>query len=454
MALQTTLDVLDRLIAEQEAAAVEWHPRSTAMLERAKHSLAGGVTSSWQSTQPQPIWMSHGQGSKVYDIDGYEYVDMHGGYGVSAVGHAHPAVVAAVSKRVASGTHFAQPSEDAVVVAENLVERFGLPLWRFANSGTEATMDAVHLMRAFTGRPLIVKVEGSYHGHHDSVLVSVYEEESDLGPYRRPHSVASNRGIPEEIIQLTRVIPFNDLASVEELFAEIGDQIAGVILEPIMMNIGVIPPVPGYLEGLRELTKRYGALLTFDEVKTGFTTHYGGVTRMLGVTPDIVCLAKALGGGVATAAIGGSAEVMGLIVEGGYDQVGTFNGNPLAMAAARATVTEILTEDAYPHFDNLRKLMVEGAEDVLARYEIPGYLSAIGAKGCVMFSEIPVRNYRDFLTIDNRWGQAHWLFQYAGGVLLPPWGKSEQWLVSVQHTEADAERFIENFAAFGVALRT
>jgi len=453
MKLQTTIDVLNRLIAEQEAAAVEWHPRSTALLARAKGSLAGGVTSSWQSARPQPIWMSHGLGSKVYDVDGYEYVDMHGGYGVSAVGHAHPAIVEAVRNRVGRGTHFAQPSEDAVVVAENLATRFGLPLWRFANSGTEATMDAVHLMRAFTGRRLIVKVEGSYHGHHDSVMVSVYDEDG-LGPYRRPHSVASGRGIPDEIVRLTRIIPFNDIEAAEGLFTEIGDEVAGVIVEPIMMNIGVIPPKPGYLEGLRALAHRYGALLAFDEVKTGFTTHFGGATKLYGVQPDLVCLAKALGGGVSTAAIGGTAEVMGMIVDGRYDQVGTFNGNPLAMAAARATVTEVLTDDAYRHFDRLRDILVRGAEDVLRRYEIPGYLSAIGAKGCVTFSNTEISNYRDFLEIDNRWGQAHWLYQYAGGVLLPPWGKSEQWLVSVQHTEDDTELFVKNFEAFGAALRS
>src|SRR5437660_8987657 len=185
----TDLDKVDALIEREEAIFLKRQPRSAALARRAARSLAGGVTSSWQISHPQPVWISHGAGSQVFDADGNEYVDLHGGYGVMAVGHAHPAIVRAVSERVARGTHFAQPTEDAVVVAEELARRWGLPLWRFANSGTEATMDAVHLMRAVTGRSKIVKVEGSYHGHHDSVQVSVYESLLDLGPADRPWSV-------------------------------------------------------------------------------------------------------------------------------------------------------------------------------------------------------------------------------------------------------------------------
>src|SRR5262245_640715 len=201
-------DRLPRLIEEQERLFCERQPRSRELTERARRSLAGGVTSSWQISRPQVVWIERGEGSKVVDADGNEYVDMHGGYGVNAVGHAHPRVVEAVSRRVRQGTHFAQPVEDAIAVAENLGERFGLPQWRFGNSGTEATMDAVHLMRAVTGRSKIVKVEGTYHGHHDSVQVSVYEALEDLGPERSPFSVPAESGIPEEIVRLTRVVPF------------------------------------------------------------------------------------------------------------------------------------------------------------------------------------------------------------------------------------------------------
>ena len=187
---------LDARIAEQEKVFLQRQPASAALVERARHSLAGGATSNWQIAQPQAVWLSHGSGSKIYDVDGKEYVDLHGGYGVSLVGHAHPALVKAVTERVARGTHFAQPTEDAIVVAEELARRFGLPLWRFGNSGTEATMDAVHLMRAATGRDLIIKVEGCYHGHHDSVEVSILPELDEAGPAERPVGVAGNTGIP------------------------------------------------------------------------------------------------------------------------------------------------------------------------------------------------------------------------------------------------------------------
>jgi glutamate-1-semialdehyde 2,1-aminomutase len=443
---------LEALIAREEARFLERQPRSAQLLQRASRSLAGGVTSSWQIARPQAVWLSHGVGSKVWDVDGTEYVDLHGGYGVMAVGHAHPAVVAAVAARVARGTHFAQPTEDALAVAEELVRRFGQPLWRFANSGTEATMDAVHLMRAITGRSLIVKLEGAYHGHHDSVQVSVYEPVDQLGPATRPASLASSAGIPEEMVALTLIVPFNDLATTERVFDEHAGRIAGMIVEPIMMNAGIIPPAPGYLEGLRALTRRHRVLLAFDEVKTGMTVAPGGATERYGVQPDITCLAKALGGGLSTAAIGGSAEVMGRIVDGTYDQVGTFNGNPLAMAAAKAALTEALTDEAYRHVDGLRARMTAGCEEVIARTGLPAHVVAVGAKGCVTFSPAPVRNYRDFAAIDGRWSHCHWLFQHNGGVFLPPWGKAEQWLVSPQHTDEDVGRFLANFTAFAEAV--
>jgi glutamate-1-semialdehyde 2,1-aminomutase len=444
---------LDELIAAEEERFLERQPRSRALLARASRSLAGGVTSSWQISRPQAVWISHGAGSRVWDADGTEYVDLHGGYGVMAVGHAHPRVVAAVQDRVARGTHFAQPTEEALVVAEELARRFGLPLWRFANSGTEATMDAVHLMRAITGRSRIVKVEGCYHGHHDSVQVSVYQPLEALGPAHGPASPVASTGIPAEIAGLTSIVPFNDLEVAERVFAAHAGQVAGMLLEPVMMNAGIIPPEPGYLEGLHELTRRHGALLAFDEVKTGVTAAPGGAIERYGVTPDIVCLAKAIGGGLSTAAIGGTEAVMDHITSGHYDQVGTFNGNPLAMAAAGAALTEVLTLPTYRHLERLQQRMVDGVEQVIARTGLPAHVVTVGAKGCVTFSPTPVRNYRDFLAIDDRWSHCHWLFQHNGGVFLPPWGKAEQWLLSAQHTIDDVDRFLANFAAFADAVR-
>ncbi|RYP88055.1 aspartate aminotransferase family protein [Nocardioides guangzhouensis] len=437
-------DELDALIAEETRSFVARQPQSRAHRDRAAH-LAGGATSNWQIAEPQAVWFSHGSGSKIYDVDGIEYADFHGGYGVSLAGHGHPAIVAAVQERVTRGTHFAQPTEDAIVVADNLAERFDQPLWRFANSGTEATMDAIHLMRAATGRDRILKVEGCYHGHHDSVEVSVLPEpDDDIGPPDRPHGVADNSGIPDAILDLVTIVPFNDLGAVERALAEHPDQVAGMILEPVMMNAGIIDPVDGYLAGLKELLHRHGALLTFDEVKTGLTVGPGGVTRLVGVTPDLVCLAKAIGGGVSTAAIGGTEEVMSLIADGRYEQVGTFNGNPLAMAAARAMLTEVLTPASYAHLDRLRDRMTVGLQDVIDRHDLPWRVVTAGAKGCVSFLPHPIRNFRDFLQLDGRYGQAHWLVQANRGAFLPPWGKVEQWLVSVQHTDEDIDRFVAN----------
>ena len=443
---------LDEVIAEQTEVFLARQPRSRDAVDRARSVLAGGATSNWQIAEPQAVWMSHGTGSRIFDVDGCEYSDFHGGYGVNLVGHAHPAIVAAVSERVRRGTHFAQPTEDSLVVADQLTQRFGLPLWRFANSGTEATMDAVHLMRAATGRDLIIKVEGCYHGHHDSVQVSVLPEPDEVGPADAPTNVAGNGGIPHQITDLVCVVGFNDLGAVERVLARHPGQIAGMIVEPIMMNAGIIHPDPGYLDGLRELLDAHGALLTFDEVKTGLTVGPGGVTRLHGVKPDLICLAKAIGGGVSTAAIGGVPAVMDLIADGRYEQVGTFNGNPLAMSAARATLSEIMTDAAYAHIASLAERMTQGIQAIIERYGMPWHVTTAGAKGCITFLAEPTRNLRDFFAIDDRYGQAHWLFQHNGGVFLPPWGKIEQWLISVQHATEDIDRFVANVETFAGEL--
>jgi glutamate-1-semialdehyde 2,1-aminomutase len=450
--LTTANSRLADIIADQESIFVKRQPKSAVLAARARNVLAGGVTSSWQITQPQPVWLSHGVGAKVYDADGNEYVDLHGGYGAALAGHAHPAIVKAVRDQVGRGTHFAQPTEDAIVVAGELARRWDLPRWRFANSGTEATMDAVHLMRSYTGRDLIIKVEGGYHGHHDSVQVSVMPDLDEAGPRERPNQVPSSTGIPAAITDLTLVATFNDLDSVVGLLNAHRGNIAGMIVEPIMMNAGIIAPVGGYLAGLKELLHAHGALLTFDEVKTGLTVGPGGVTALSGVTPDLVCLAKSLGGGVAVAAVGGGADVMEHVANGGYEMVGTFNGNPLAMAAARAMLTEVATEAAYRHIDGLRRRAAEGIGAVIDEFAMNGRVVTAGAKGCVVFGAGQVRDYREFLAIDDSMSHAHWLFQHNGGVFLPPWGKVEQWLISVQHDESDINRLVANFRSFATAV--
>ncbi len=452
VARTATLHSLDELIAAEERAFVDRQPRSGALHARAVRSLAGGVTSNWQISRPQPVFLERGEGSRIWDVDGNEYVDLHGGYGAGLAGHAHPAVVEAVRRQVARGTHFAQPNEDAVAVAENLARRFGLPTWRFMNSGTEATMDAVHLMRAATGRDLMVKIEGGYHGHHDSVQVSVMPEADEVGPAGRPHSVPSSSGVPSAISALTLVAPFNDLDSLAAILDEHAGEVAGLILEPIMMNAGIIHPDPGYLAGVKELLHAHGALLTFDEVKTGLTVGPGGVTALSGVEPDLVCLAKAIGGGLIAAAVGGSAELMEDVADGTYEMVGTFNGNPLSMAATRAMLEQVATPDAYARLATLAGRVREELSSTIAAHGLTAHVVSAGAKGCVTFSPAPVRDYRDFLELDDRFNHLHFLVQHNGGVFLPPWGKTEQWLISVQHDEADMDRFLANFERFAAGV--
>ncbi|MDA2969159.1 MAG: aspartate aminotransferase family protein [Actinomycetota bacterium] len=444
---------LDEIIENEERILMSRVPKSVEMHQQASKSIPGGVPSSWASSRPTPIWVSHGSGAHVWDVDGNRYVDFHAGYGANVVGHANPAVVAAVQSRVTLGTHFAQPTPDLIVVAEELAKRFGLPQWRFCNSGSEATMDAIHLMRAVSGRDLIIKIEGSYNGHHDSVLVSIFRSTSELGPQQEPWRVPG-AGVPQAIADCVRIVPYNDLDALERTLTMYSGEIAGMILEPMMMNAGIIAPQDGYLKGVREITKRHGVLLAFDEVKTGLVVHHGGATRLYGVTPDIICLAKALGGGVPCGAIGGTDEVMSAITDGRYNQVGTFNGNPLTMAAARAVLTEIMTEDVYAQANELGAYILKNALSTLHSYGQSAYGFQAGFKVCVVFSDKPAKNYREFLNISTGVSHLHFLKQFNGGIFLPPWGKSESLTLSVAHTKADADIYIQNLVEFGEVLQS
>ncbi len=304
---------------------------------------------------------------------------------------------------------------------------------------------------SITGRDLVIKVEGTYHGHHDLLNVSLWGSIDDLGPVDDPRRFPGP-GVPQVIADLVRIVPYNDLAAVERVFAEHPGRIAGMIIEPMMMNAGIIPPAPGYLEGLREITRRHDALLTFDEVKTGLVVAWGGAVELFGVTPDIVCLAKALGGGVPCGAIGGSAEVMSAISDGRYDQVGTFNGNPLTMAAARAVLTEVLTRDAYTRAETIGREMFAGCTAALTEHGLPSYGVVHGFKGSVVAHDRPATNYREFLAIDTAVSHLNYLVQHNNGVFLAPWAKSESWTLSVAHTSADGDRLIENVHRLGRML--
>jgi glutamate-1-semialdehyde 2,1-aminomutase len=428
---------------------------SEAMYERARRSLSGGVASSYQLRDPWPIYLVSGDGPKVTDVDGNRYWDFHNGFGSMVQGHAHPAIVEAVRDRVELGTHFAAVTEDAIIVAEELAARFGLPRWRFVNSGSEATMDAIRIARALTDRETIVKIFGSYHGHHDGVMVSIGVPYDEIGDRENLASLPYGAGIPEAVSALTIPVPFNDAGAMERridrLIAE--DRApACVIMEAAMMNLGVVLPEPGYLEQVREITERRGIVLIFDEVKTGLAIAAGGATERFGVQPDMVTLAKTLGGGLPSGAIGASERVMSVVEDGSVYQVGTYNGNPLTMAASRASLQRVLTPEAYAHLDALNERIVGGCEAVIERHRLPGYAVGIGSKGCVTFSPIPIVDYDSFkASQDVAVTDLAWLWNMNRGIYMTP-GREEEWTLSVTHTEEAVDAYVDAFEEMAAAL--
>ena len=466
-----------RKIGEREEATYRSRtPRSAQLHERAKASLPLGVASSFQAYDPYPLFMTDARGSRIWDADGNEYVDFDMAFGVLAAGHSHPAVAEVLAYRVANGTCYTFPVEDSIVLAEELKRRFKADLIRFSNSGTEATMDAIRVARGFTGREKIIKFEGGYHGHHDDVLVSIQPPRELMGPEEAPASVPISAGIPASRLAETVIAPFNEPEMLEQILERHRDQIAAIIVEPVQFNIGVVPPLPGFLERVRELATQHGAVLIFDEVKTGVVIAYGGAIEHFGVEPDLFCLAKSIGGGVPIGAFGGRGEVMRAI-EGGdpeaqaaiasFDRseltstiayvprrvahLGTFNGNPLSMAAGVATLTKVLTRDAYPRLHEMAARLTSGCQAVLDEFGLPGYAINVGPKGCVMFTPERVTNYRDFIGLDTELWTAFFFYLANRGILLPP-GPDDQWTLSVQHSEEEIDRHVATFREFAREL--
>jgi glutamate-1-semialdehyde 2,1-aminomutase len=430
-------------------------PGSQEMYERARQTLSGGVASSYQVRDPWPIYLSHGKGPRVWDVDGNVMLDFHNGFGSMVQGHAHPAISKAVQERVERGTHFAAPTEDGVIVSEELARRFGLPRWRYVNSGSEATMDAIRIARALTGRDTIVKIFGSYHGHHDYVMVSIGVPYDQIGDRENYASLPYGGGIPQAVAEMTIPVPFNDAEAmerrIERLTAE-GRKPACVIMEAAMMNLGVVLPEPGYLEAARELTRRHGIVLIFDEVKTGLCIAAGGATERFGVKPDMVTLAKALGGGLPSGAIGGTEEVFDVVENGKVYQVGTYNGNPLSMAAARASLLEVLTHEAYAHLDALNDHILKGCQSVIDRHGLPGYAVGVGSKGCVTFSAVKIVDYETFKEQqDAELSDLSWLYNMNRGVFMTP-GREEEWTLSVTHSFDDCDAFVAAFEEMAADL--
>ncbi|HVM10923.1 MAG TPA: aspartate aminotransferase family protein [Actinomycetota bacterium] len=445
------MDQRAKEIATRERARLqERTPASRRLFERAVGSLPMGVASTFHADDPYPIYVGRGEGASVWDVDGNRYLDFHNGFGTMAVGHAHPKVVEAIERAARTGTHFAATTEAAVALAEELCRRFRLDRVRFVNSGTEATMDAVRIARAATGRDTIAKIAGSYHGHHDTVMFSVVSNADMVGGRDLPPDRPMSKGIPPEMAKRTLVVPFNDADALQALFSDRGEEIACLIMEPVMMNIGIALPQPGYLERVRELCTQHDVILIFDEVKSGATIAEGGATERFGVQPDLACFAKAIGGGVPAGAFGGRADIME-IIEHGAAQQGTFNGNPLAAHAGLAALTEVLTKDAYEHFADIGSRLADGCRRAIEDHGVPAHTVDLGCKGCVSYTEEPLRDYRDFLGAHSALFEASWPWTVNRGVFMTP-GDEEQWTLSVQHTEEDIDRYVDVFAAFCAEL--
>ncbi len=420
---------------------------SAAHHERASKPLPLGVTSSFQYWDPHPIAIESAKGAWLKDVDGRDLLDLSMGFGAMLVGHLHPTVVEYVTKALDSGTLFVTPSPSTTEVAERFQRRFGLEQVRFANSGTEATMYAVKAARAFTNKHGIIKIEGGYHGGYDALSVSVKPEVAEAGPEDAPVPV-----VPFEAeAGIVHVVPYNDLERLEAILAAHSDEISSVVMEPVLENISIVLPDAGYLAAVREACDRHGVLLVFDEVKTGLTAGYAGASQRLGVTPDLVTLAKSIGGGLPLAAFGGRKDIMSTITDGRMWHFGTYNGNPLVMAAA-AAVDDICTEEVLDHAEDINNGALDAIETIIDRYELPAHTVGFGVKGAVTWATTPVRNYRDYKRTDFEAAELSWLWGVNRRILTPP-GLDEQWLVSVAHTQQDMGLLVDSFDELAQALR-
>ncbi|MEZ5093656.1 aspartate aminotransferase family protein [Nocardioides sp.] len=415
---------------------------------RASRTLPLGVTSSFQHWEPYPISIQSAEGAWLTDVDGHRLLDLSMGFGAMLVGHLNPVVVEHVERALKeTGTLFVTPSPQATDMSERFCRRFGLDMIRFTNSGTESLMYAIRAARAYTQRKAIVKIEGGYHGGYDALQVSVKPALEDIGPADAPIG-----DVPFDVEAGTvHVVAYNDLGMLEKVLAEHGSEVAAMVVEPVIENLAIVLPDEGYLAGCRALCDEYGVVLVFDEVKTGLTAGPAGAAQRLGVQPDLITLAKSIGGGLPLAAFGGKREVMEVVVDGRMAHFGTYNGNPLVMAAA-AAVDEICTPEALDTAEAINVRAMEAIDAAIAEYELPAHTVGLGVKGCVTWSTTPVRNYRDYKATDFAVAELSWLWGVNRGILTPP-GLDEQWLVSLAHTDDDMGHLVSDFTELARALR-
>lgn len=406
-----------------------------------------GVHSNYRYFEPYPIYFTKGKGSRLWDVDGNEYIDFNMAFGVLVAGHSHPILVEAIRERIENGTILGFEFEDSYKLAKIICERYCVDMVKFSSTGGEATNYAIRFARAFTGRKKILKFEGCYHGFGDSLLVSVKPSRAKAGHPKFPNQVPASQGILEEVVKNTLIAPFNDLDAVEKIMRAHGNDVAGIILEPIPMNMGFVLPDLDFLKGLRELADEYGSILIFDEVKT-CGKFYRGAADYFKIKPDLITLGKAIAGGYPLSAVAGKREIMCYVAPGVVSHAGTFNSNPLCITAGIVTMTKILTEDAMNYATKLSEMLARGYEDIIKDKKIHAIVQWAGTSGTVHFVKEEVkaiRNWRDFLKTDvARWHLYLMVMMNRGIIPLAP-GPDEQWTISVQHSKEDIERHLEVF---------
>jgi glutamate-1-semialdehyde 2,1-aminomutase len=421
--------------------------------EKARKVLPMGTASNSRMYEPYPIYIDHAEGSKLWDVDGNEYVDHNLSFGAVVVGHRNPTVMSAVSRQLAVGTMYGISHPLECELAEEICRRFPfLDRVRFANSGTESTLHALRLAKAFSGRSKIVKMEGAYHGLHDAVMVSVKPGEERWGSSCLPTPVPASAGVDLEDSH-TLVAQFNDAECLEQVLQQVKGDVAAVIIEPVMMNIGVLPPKPGYLEAVRKLCTQYGALLIFDEVKTS-SMSYGGAAEYYRIVPDIVCLSKSIGGGLPLAAFAFTEEISKVIETRKMMHAGTYNANPVVIAAGLAALRDVLTPDKYEGMRNLSDKLADGYRRILSQASIPGLVTNAGINGAVTFGVESVSNYREWSKMDTDVWTAFWFGMVNRGVIAQPYWWDEQWTLSIAHTQSDIDKHLaalEEVATKGLA---